>query len=89
MSPTATLELRSPRLGQTRRIICGAKRLAVRESSLHLIDRDEARLAAVVDRIARDNPAVTARVTVFDLEAIENLSELAEDVIKDGFPPFW
>jgi short-subunit dehydrogenase len=42
----------------------------------------------VAERIARDNPAVTARVTVFDLEAIENLSELAEDVIKNGFPTF-
>jgi short-subunit dehydrogenase len=63
-----------------------AKHLAVRGSNLHLIDRDEARLAVVADRIARDNPSVTLRVTVFDLEAIENLSELAEDVIKDGFP---
>jgi short-subunit dehydrogenase len=63
-----------------------ANQLAVRGSNLHLIDRDEARLAPVADRIARDNPSVTLRVTVFDLEAIENLSELAEDVIKDGFP---
>jgi hypothetical protein len=29
---------------------------------------------------------VTVRVTVFDLEAIERLSEFAEDVIEDGFP---
>jgi short-subunit dehydrogenase len=63
-----------------------ANQLAVRGSNLHLIDRDEARLAPVADRIARDNPSVTLRVTIFDLEAIENLSELANDVIKDGFP---
>lgn len=29
---------------------------------------------------------MTARITFFDLEAIDNLSELAEDVIKDGLP---
>ena len=63
-----------------------AKHLAVRGSNLHLIDRDEARLVAVADRIARDNPAVTVRVTVFDLEAIEHFPELAKDVIKGGFP---
>ena len=63
-----------------------ARQRAVRGSNVHLIDRDEARLAAVADRIARDNPAVTARVTVFDLEAIERISELAEDVLKDGLP---
>ena len=63
-----------------------AKHLAVRGSNLQPSDRDEARLAAVADRIARDNPTVTARITVFDLDAIENLPELAEDVIKDGVP---
>jgi short-subunit dehydrogenase len=63
-----------------------AKQLAIRGSNLHLVDRDETRLAAVADRIARNNPAVTARIAIFDLEAIENLSELAEDVIKNGSP---
>jgi short-subunit dehydrogenase len=63
-----------------------AKQLAIRGCNLHLVDRDETRLAAVADRIARNNPAVTARIAIFDLEAIENLSELAEDVIKNGSP---
>jgi short-subunit dehydrogenase len=64
-----------------------AKQLAIRGSNLHLVDRDETRLAAVADRIAWDNPA--ARIAIFDLEAIEKLSEFAEDLIKNGSPPFW
>lgn len=53
-----------------------AKHLAVRGSNLHLIDRDEARLAVVADRIARDNPAVTVRVTVLILRRLRKFPSL-------------
>ena len=46
-----------------------ANQLAARASHLHLVDRDEVRLAAVVERIARDHPALTVRSTIFDLDA--------------------
>lgn len=63
-----------------------ARRLAARRSHLHLVDRDEARLAAVVDEIIRDHPLVTVRSTVFDLDAIDDIPQLAGDVIAGGTP---
>ena len=63
-----------------------ARQLAARRSHLHLVDRDELRLAAVVEQIGRDHPAVTVRTSVFDLEAIDDLPGLAENIITDGRP---
>jgi short-subunit dehydrogenase len=63
-----------------------AHQLAARGSHLHLVDRDEVRLTAVVAQITQNHPSVTVRSTVFDLEAVDAIPQLAEDVVTHGAP---